>query len=77
METAKQLIWDSVKLLDGDWLLAVDPDNTGREQKWFADPLPGAKLSRSGMVFSPLCPCCKTLYRRTIPAAFLGSGLSR
>ena len=46
METAKQLIWDSVKLLDGDWLLAVDPDNTGREQKWFADPLPGAKPTK-------------------------------
>ncbi len=47
METGKRLIWDSITSLDGDWLLAVDPDNTGLEQKWFANPLPDAKSTFS------------------------------
>jgi hypothetical protein len=33
----------SILSLDGQWSLAVDPKNTGREQNWFANPLPEAK----------------------------------
>jgi len=29
--------------LDGQWLLAIDPENVGREQAWFAAPVPEAK----------------------------------
>ena len=29
--------------LDGDWLLATDPGNIGREQNWQAEPAPGAR----------------------------------
>ena len=33
----------SVVLLDGDWLLATDPNNVGREQKWHERRAPEAK----------------------------------
>src|SRR5437870_302981 len=32
-----------VTSLDGDWLIATDPGNAGREQKWFLAPRPEAK----------------------------------
>jgi hypothetical protein len=33
--------------LDGDnWLLAIDPENVGREQKWFDAPRPDAKKTK-------------------------------
>jgi hypothetical protein len=32
-------------LLDGDWLIATDPSNAGREHKWFLTPRPEAKTA--------------------------------
>jgi Glycosyl hydrolases family 2, TIM barrel domain/Glycosyl hydrolases family 2, sugar binding domain/Glycosyl hydrolases family 2 len=32
-------------LLDGDWLIATDPGNAGRDQKWFLTPRPDAKTT--------------------------------
>ena len=29
-------------LLDGDWLIATDPGNAGRDQNWFLTPRPDA-----------------------------------
>ena len=29
--------------LDGQWLLAVDPGNAGREQQWWTGPRPEAR----------------------------------
>ncbi len=31
--------------LDGEWQIAIDPDNTGRDQKWFLNPRPDAKTT--------------------------------
>ncbi len=31
--------------LDGEWQIAIDPDNAGREQKWFLNPRPDAKTT--------------------------------
>jgi len=36
----------TITSLDGQWSLAVDPKNVGREQKWFANNLPEAKSAR-------------------------------
>jgi hypothetical protein len=38
METAPSI----VQSLDGQWLLATDPENVGREQQWFGAPQAGA-----------------------------------
>ena len=36
----------TVQLLDGpDWLIAPDPENVGREEKWFETPRPDAKAA--------------------------------
>src|SRR5262249_3297616 len=32
-------------LLDGDWLIATDPGNAGRDQKWFLTPRPDARTT--------------------------------
>ena len=32
--------------LNGEWLLATDPRNVGRENKWFTQPLREAKLTQ-------------------------------
>ena len=32
--------------LDGEWLLATDPDNVGREKGWYAEPRPDAAPTR-------------------------------
>ena len=29
--------------LDGNWLIGIDPENIGRQEKWFSCPQPGAK----------------------------------
>jgi Glycosyl hydrolases family 2, sugar binding domain/Glycosyl hydrolases family 2, TIM barrel domain/Glycosyl hydrolases family 2 len=31
--------------LDGEWQIAIDPDNAGREQKWYLSPRPEAKTT--------------------------------
>ena len=31
---------DMVVSLDGEWLLATDPDNVGREARWWKEPAP-------------------------------------
>jgi hypothetical protein len=36
-----------VRSLDGNWKIATDPDNSGRERKWFASgPVAGARDCR-------------------------------
>ena len=32
--------------LDGEWLLATDPDNVGREEGWYSEPRPDAVPAR-------------------------------
>ena len=43
--------------LDGpDWLIATDPKNTGREEKWFAAPRPEAKPTKVPWVIQDIFP---------------------
>ena len=45
-----------VTLLDGSWLLVTDPNNVGREQKWFMRPSPEAKPARVPGIFQEVFP---------------------
>ncbi len=45
-----------VVLLDGEWLLAVDPGNVGREQNWFEAPRPDAKTTRVPWIIQDAFP---------------------
>jgi hypothetical protein len=47
---------DAVILLDGTWLLLTDPDNVGREQKWYSQPSPEAKPARVPGIFQEVFP---------------------
>jgi len=40
------LVSTTVVPLDGEWLLATDPQNIGREQQWWNEPLAGAKETK-------------------------------
>ena len=42
--------------LDGSWLLATDPQNAGREQKWFESPRPEAKPTRVPWIIQEAFP---------------------
>lgn len=44
------------QLLDGEWQLAVDPRNVGREQSWFAKPSPEAKTARVPWIIQTTFP---------------------
>ena len=45
-----------VTLLDGSWLLVTDPNNVGREQKWYTRPSPEAKPARVPGIFQEVFP---------------------
>lgn len=42
--------------LDGEWLLATDPQNVGREQGWYAKPAPGARPARVPWIIQDAFP---------------------
>ena len=42
--------------LDGPWLLATDPQNVGRENQWFAAPLPEAKPTQVPWIIQEAFP---------------------
>lgn len=42
--------------LDGEWLLATDPGNVGRKQKWFAEPRADAKPTRVPWIIQDAFP---------------------
>jgi hypothetical protein len=42
-ESAGKAVSSSVVSLDGQWLLATDPQNAGKNQKWWEQPVPKAK----------------------------------
>jgi hypothetical protein len=46
----------TVVSLDGDWLLATDAKNEGREQRWFAAPQPDAKKTRVPWIIQDAFP---------------------
>ena len=43
-------------LLDGQWLLATDPQNKGREQEWWKAPVPEAKPSKVPWIIQDAFP---------------------
>jgi len=47
---------ERVVSLDGDWLLATDPQNAGREEAWFARPRPEARTTRVPWIIQELFP---------------------
>ena len=42
--------------LDGQWLLAIDPDNVGREQQWFQQARPDAKSTPVPWIIQDIFP---------------------
>lgn len=42
--------------LDGQWLIATDARNVGREEKWFAAPVSGAKATRVPSIIQEVFP---------------------
>jgi len=46
----------SVVCLDGEWLLATDPKNVGRDGKWFLRPRPEAKLTKVPWIIQDAFP---------------------
>ena len=47
----------TVVSLDGDrWLLATDPTNVGREEKWFESPRPEAKPTKVPGIIQDVVP---------------------
>ena len=54
---AGQPVSSTVVSLDGDeWLLATDPKNVGREQKWFETPRPEAKPTKVPWIIQDAFP---------------------
>lgn len=50
-------IADTILSLDGDgWQIAIDPDNTGREQEWFNGPVDAAKVTRVPWIIQDAFP---------------------
>ena len=45
-----------VTSLDGEWLLATDPRNVGREQEWYAGPAAGAKRTKVPWIIQDAFP---------------------
>jgi hypothetical protein len=51
------LLASSVVLLDGDsWLLAIDPNNVGREEKWYNKPLEEVKQTKVPWIIQDALP---------------------
>jgi hypothetical protein len=56
-EHIPQPLTSTVACLDGDgWLLATDPTNVGREEKWFAAPRPEAKPTKVPWIIQDAFP---------------------
>jgi len=50
------MVTTTVVSLDGEWLLAVDPKNVGRAEKWFATPRPDAKKTKVPWIIQDAFP---------------------
>ena len=55
-QTAVTPVSSTVVTLDGDWLLATDPQNAGRAQKWFEGPVAQAKSARVPWIIQEAFP---------------------
>ena len=90
LRAADQPAATSVLSLDGTWSLAIDPQNVGREQKWFEkDAVEGAKPAKVPWIIQEAFPgyhgvawywrefdaAGQPASRRAVPAAFLAGRL--
>ena len=55
-QTALPPVSSAVVSLDGDWLLATDPQNIGREQKWYDGPVAQAKSAKVPWIIQEAFP---------------------
>jgi hypothetical protein len=46
----------SVRSLDGQWMLATDPENVGRNNEWWKGPTPGAKETKVPWIIQDAFP---------------------
>ena len=46
----------SIVSLDGEWLLATDPQNVGKSEKWWESPVPGAKPAKVPWILQDAYP---------------------
>ena len=53
---SQQEATNMVVLLDGEWLLATDPDNTGREDRWWEKPAVDARPTRVPWIIQDAFP---------------------
>lgn len=57
MATKKQRTPELVIALDGDdWLIDLDPDNAGRDRRWYENPTPGARRARVPGIIQEVFP---------------------
>jgi beta-glucuronidase len=56
MKSIDKITSTIIMQLDGDWLLATDPYNIGREQKWFTSPVKDAKLTKVPWIIQDAFP---------------------
>ena len=47
---------ESIVTLDGNWLLVTDPENTGKDQKWWEAPVAGAKPVKVPWILQDVYP---------------------
>ena len=62
--------------LNGEWLLATDPRNVGRENKWFTQPLPEAKPTQVPWIIQEAFPGIMRAIANSFPTQS-GRGRSR
>lgn len=56
MKKMRSPITESVISLSGDYLLSIDPENIGREQRWFVKPSTDAKMTKAPVTIQQIYP---------------------
>ena len=56
MTSEKKLQSTHIKSLDGEWLLAIDPDNIGREHDWHTGSRVGGEADKSTWIVQEAFP---------------------
>ena len=54
--TVSNLTANSIVSLDGEWLLITDPQNVGKNEKWWKNPVPGAKPIKVPWILQDVFP---------------------
>ena len=56
MTSEKNLQPTAIVSLDGEWLLAIDPQNIGRDQQWYASPVQESKRTKVPWIVQEAVP---------------------